>query len=84
MAFFNNKKKLRQQNFIRFILLFFLGPIGSIVINHTELKPKHFKSRTLAYFVLTLLTCGIYYFVACFANLFFNPKRAYNIGYKKD
>ena len=45
---------------IRFLLTFFLGWIGSIIINHTDFKPEGYTSRTLAYFFLTYLTLGIY------------------------
>ncbi len=48
------------KNVIRFILTFFLGFIGSIIINHTELKPEGFTSRSWAYFLLTYITFGIY------------------------
>ena len=41
---------------VRFLLTFFLGFIGSFIINHTSLKPEGFKSRTLAYFFLSMIT----------------------------
>ena len=49
-----------SNNVVRFLLTFFLGFIGSFIINHTSLKPQGFKSRTLAYFFLTMITFGIY------------------------
>ena len=55
---------MENKNLIRFLLTFFLGWIGSIVINHTELKPEGYTSRTLAYIFLTMVTFGIYGFVA--------------------
>lgn len=68
----------------RFLLTFFLGFIGSIIINHTSLKPEGYTSRSLAYFFLTYLTLGIYPLVAAICNLFFDPAKPRNIGYKKD
>lgn len=69
---------------VRFLLTFFLGFIGSIVINHSSLKPEGYTSRTAAYFFLTYLTMGIYPLVASICNLTFDPAKARNIGYKKD
>ncbi len=69
---------------VRFLLTFFLGWIGSIIINHTSLKPNGFKSRTLAYFFLTIVTFGIYALVASICNLTFDPNKSRNIGYFKD
>ena len=68
----------------RFLLTFFLGFIGSIVINHTSLKPEGYTSRTLAYLFLSMITLGIYALVASICNLFFDPNKERNIGYKKD
>ena len=65
----------------RFLLTFFLGWIGSFIINHTSLKPRNHKSRTWAYFWFTLLTLGIYPLVASICNLTFNPDSSSNIGY---
>ena len=69
---------------VRFLLTFFLGWIGSIIINHSSLKPAGFKSRTLAYFFLTAITFGIYGLVASICNLTFDPNNERNIGYFKD
>ncbi|MBR3890909.1 MAG: hypothetical protein IKJ30_02395 [Bacilli bacterium] len=69
---------------IRFVLTFFLGWLGSLIINHTSLKPSGYTSRTGAYIWATILTMGIYALVASVSNLFFDPKKARNIGYKKD
>ena len=69
---------------VRFILTFFLGWIGSLIINHTSLKPEGYTSRTLAYLILGYITCGIYTLVASICNLVFDPAKAKNIGYKKD
>lgn len=69
---------------VRFLLTFFLGWIGSLVINHTSLKPSGFKSRTLAYLFLTAITFGIYGLVASICNLTFDPNKERNIGYFKD
>ena len=73
-----------NNNLIRFLLTFFLGWIGSIIINHSSLKPAGYTSRTLAYIFLTMITCGIYGLVASICNLSFDPAKAKNIGYKKD
>lgn len=73
-----------NNNVIRFLLTFFLGWIGSLIINHTSLKPEGYTSRTAAYFWLTLITFGIYALVASISNLTFDPAKAKNIGYRKD
>jgi len=72
------------KNAIRFILTFFLGFIGSFIINHTSFKPNGWKSRTCAYFFLSIVTCGIYPLAASICNFSFNPKQSSNIGYFKD
>ncbi len=72
------------KNAIRFLLTFFLGCIGSFIINHTSLKPVGWKSRTCAYFFLSLITWGIYGLVASICNFTFNAKQSSNIGYFKD
>ena len=72
-----------NHNLVRFLLTFFLGFIGSFVINHTNLKPQGFKSRTMAYFFLSIITFGIYGLVASICNLVFDEKNARNIGYYK-
>ena len=66
---------------VRFLLTFFLGFIGSLIINHTTLKPAGWKSRTCAYFFLGLITFGIYELVASIANVTFDPAKASNLGY---
>lgn len=73
-----------NNNLVRFLLTFFLGWIGSIIINHTSLKPAGFKSRTLAYVFLTIITFGIYGLVASICNLTFDPNKEKNIGYIKE
>lgn len=73
-----------NKNLARFLLTFFLGFIGSIVINNSNLKPEGYTSRTLAYFFLSLVTFGIYGIVASICNLTFDPTHEKNIGYKKD
>ena len=69
---------------IRFLLTFFLGWIGSLIINHTSLKPEGYTSRTGAYLIVGYITGGIYILVAAICNLTFDPAKARNIGYKKD
>ena len=73
-----------NNNVVRFLLTFFLGWIGSIIINHTDLKPAGYKSRTAAYFFLTMITFGIYGLVASICNLTFDPTKEKNIGYVKE
>ena len=75
---------MNNDNLVRFLLTFFLGWIGSLIINHTSLKPAGYTSRTLAYIFLTMITFGIYAVVASICNLFFDPNKERNIGYKKD
>ena len=72
-----------NQKLVRFLLTFFLGWIGSIIINYSSLRPEGFKSRTLAYLFLTLITFGIYGLVASICNLTFDPNKNRNIGYHK-
>ena len=73
-----------NKNLARFLLTFFLGFIGSIVINYSSLKPEGYTSRTTAYFFLSIVTFGIYGLVASICNLVFDPTKDNNIGYKKD
>lgn len=73
-----------NNNVIRFLLTFFLGWIGSLIINHTSLKPAGYTCRTAAYFFLTIITFGIYALVASICNLSFDPAKENNIGYSKD
>ncbi len=75
---------MQNKNLVRFLLTFFLGWIGSIIINHTELKPQGYTCRTAAYFFLTIVTFGIYALVASISNLSFDPAKEKNIGYSKD
>ena len=77
------RNKMDNNNLIRFLLTFFLGWIGSLIINHTSLKPEGYTSRTGAYIFLTMITFGIYGLVASICNLFSDPAKAKNIGYKK-
>ena len=73
-----------NKNLVRFLLTFFLGWIGSLVINHSSLKPEGYTSRTWAYLIWGYITCGIYTLVASICNLAFDPAKPKNIGYKKD
>lgn len=72
------------KNAARFLLTFFLGWIGSFIINHTGLKPNGWKSRTCAYFFLPMITFGIYGLVASVCNFSFSVKKSSNVGYFKD
>ncbi len=73
-----------NKNLTRFLLTFFLGFIGSLIINHSSLKPEGFTCRTGCYFFLSIITCGIYGLVASICNFSFDPAKEKNIGYKKD
>lgn len=73
-----------NNNLIRFLLTFFLGWIGSLIINCTSLKPEGYKSRTLAYLFLSIITFGIYGLVASICNFSFDPTKEKNIGYRKE
>ncbi len=68
----------------RFLLTWFLGFIGSMVINRTSLKVEGYTSRSGAYFWLTFLTLSIYPMVASIWNLVYDPEAEKNIGYKPD
>ena len=75
---------MKDQNLTRFLLTFFLGPIGSAIINHSSLKPEGYTSRTVvAYLLLSIVTVGIFGLVASICNLSFDPEKG-AIGYKKD
>lgn len=69
---------------VRFLLTFLLGFIGSMIINHTSLKPDGWTSRTGSYIFLSIITCGIYEIVASICNFTFDPQKEKNIGYFKD
>ena len=73
-----------EKKLIRFLLTFFLGWIGSLIINHSSLKPEGWTSRTWLYLILGYVTFGIYGVVASIFNLLFDPAKPRNIGYKKD
>jgi len=75
---------ISDKNLIRFCLTFFLGWIGSIIINSTEFKPKGWRCRTLAYFILGIITCGIYPLVASLCNFSFNENGESNVGYYRE
>lgn len=75
---------MENKNLARFLLTFFLGWIGSVIINHSSLKPDGYTSRTVAYFFLSIITFGIYGLVASICNLLFDPSKSKNIGYLKD
>lgn len=75
---------MENKNLIRFLLTFFLGWIGSIIINNTELKPQGYTCRTAAYFFLSIVTFGVYALVASISNLSFDASKDKNIGYSKD
>ena len=79
-----NNTTIDTNQLIRFLLTFFLGWIGSLIINHTTLKPEGYTSRTWAYLILGIITFNIYPLVASICNLFFDPTKEKNIGYFKN
>ena len=80
----NNNTNAENNRLARFLLTFFLGWIGSFIINHSSFKPEGYTSRTSAYFFMSIITFGIYALVASICNLTFNPNASSNIGYKRD
>ena len=72
---------LMNYNVARFLLTFFLGWIGSVVINHSHLKPAKHTSRSWAYFFLAFFTFGIYGTVASICNLVLAENKKNIIGY---
>ncbi len=67
---------------VRFLLTALFGWIGSIIINHSNLRPEGYTCRTGAYFWFSFLTLGIYPVVASICNISFTDGER-NIGYKK-
>ena len=47
-------------------------------------KRQGYKSRTLAYLFLSMITLGIYGLVASICNFSFDPTKEKNIGYRKE
>ncbi|MDR3022088.1 MAG: hypothetical protein LBU60_05405 [Clostridiales bacterium] len=76
-------KELDNNAVARFLLTFFLGFIGSFVVNIADLAPNGYKSRTFSYFIWGTLTFGIYSLVASICNFTFDPNKPRNIGLKK-
>ena len=74
----------KDNNLVRFLLTFFLGWIGCLIINHSSLKPEGWTCRTGLYILLGIVTCDIYPLVASICNFSFDPAKERNIGYKKD
>lgn len=68
---------------VRFLLCFFLGFLGSFIVNCAGMLPKGYKSRTAAYFFLGAITLGIYSLVAAICNFAFDPAKERNIGIKR-
>ncbi len=74
----------KNRNLVFFLLLFFLGWIGSLIINYSSLKPNGWKSRTLAHFFFSLLTWGIYSIVVAILALNFDENKASNVGFFRE
>ena len=77
-------KETASVRFIRFLLTFCLGWIGSFIINHTSLKPEGYTSKTWSYAILGYITCGFYNLIASINNFFFDPNKEKNIGYSQN
>ncbi len=75
---------METNKIVRALLIFFLGWIGSIIINHSSLKPEGWTSRTWIYVILGTITFGIYTLLGAIFNLLFDPTKEKNLGYKKD
>lgn len=68
----------------RAILLFFGGFIGSMIINHTALKPEGWTCCT-KFMLLDFITWGlISKIVAIISFIRFDPEKYTNFGYTKD
>jgi hypothetical protein len=82
------RRKKMQENIVRKIvrglLIWFLWFIGSLIINHSSLKPQGWKSRTAGLIGWGILTFGIYVLVVAICQLIFEPKSSSNIGYIKE
>lgn len=79
-----SEQQTDNKNFARFLLIFFLGAIGSFIINHSSLRPKGWRSRTCGIFFWSILTFGIYWIVVAIANLSFTNNavgQSSHIGY---
>ena len=69
---------------VRGLLIWFLGPISSYIINHTSFKPEGYRSNTFAYLLWGIVTMGVYVIVGAICNLTFDPAKEKNIGYIKE
>ena len=74
---------MNDGNLVCFLLTFFLGFIGSFIINHFGLRHEGYMSRTMGYFFWSLITLGLYNIVASICNLTFDPNKEKNIGWIK-
>ena len=66
-----------SDNVKRFLVTFFLGWIGAIIVNNTSLKPEGWRCRVLFYFIPVLNIISI------ICNFMFDPAKESNFGYKK-
>lgn len=69
-----DKKKI-----IRALLIYFLGWIGSVIINRTTLKPAGWASRSWLIYLVPF-----YNIIAIVGAFLFNPEADKNLGYVKD
>lgn len=63
----------------RALLIFFLGWIGSVIINRTALKPEGWTSRS---WLVALVP--FYALIALIGAFTFDPAKESNMGYVKD
>lgn len=68
-----------KKKIARALLIYFLGWIGSVIINRTSLKPAGWASRS--WLICLVPFYGIFAIVGAFT---FNPDKEKNLGYVKD
>ena len=68
-----------MKNIVRAILVWCLGWVGSIIINHTALKPEGWTSRS---WLIALIP--FYGLISVIGAFLFDPAKESNLGYVKD
>lgn len=61
----NWKLSSKEVKLVRFLLTLFLGWVGSVIINHSRLKPKDQSSNSLAYFFVPLVCFLVGFVLSC-------------------
>ena len=78
-------RSITKEQRMRFILILLFSFGGSFIINRTSLKPKGYRSNTVAYVIWTIVTLGVYWIVGAYYNLRNEPGPGEkNWGYIKD